>query len=235
MVTKCDLVAGFTEYFDDLTQEARAQVWGVTFPYEQTRQRRGAAGVPGGVRRADGAAERARVRARSRRSATPARRTRIFAFPQQMAALRDALDAVRQRRLRVDALRPADPAARRVLHQRHAGRHADRSPARRASAARFGVAPERGRAAGRPRQGVLRRAAAQGRDVRRVGPGRRQPAARGAEGVAAARRLRGAGLVAAAAVAALSVSYARNRDFLEQVGDAIGVFDQTAQVDRSRR
>ena len=30
----------FTEYFDDLTQEGRAQVWGVTFPYEQTQQRR---------------------------------------------------------------------------------------------------------------------------------------------------------------------------------------------------
>ena len=40
-----------------------------------------------------------------------------------------------------------------------------------------------------------------------------------------------AGLVAAAAVAALSVSYARNRDFLEQVGAAIGVFEQTAQVE----
>ena len=36
MVTKCDLVAGFAEYFDDLTHEGRAQVWGVTFPYEQT-------------------------------------------------------------------------------------------------------------------------------------------------------------------------------------------------------
>ena len=36
MVTKCDLVAGFTEYFDDLTQEGRAQVWGVTFPCQQT-------------------------------------------------------------------------------------------------------------------------------------------------------------------------------------------------------
>ena len=40
-----------------------------------------------------------------------------------------------------------------------------------------------------------------------------------------------AGLMAAAAVAALSVSYARNRDFLEQVGAAIGVFEQTAQVE----
>src|SRR5215471_15544340 len=36
MVTKCDLVAGFTEYFDDFEKEGRAQVWGVTFPYEQT-------------------------------------------------------------------------------------------------------------------------------------------------------------------------------------------------------
>ena len=41
------------------------------------------------------------------------------------------LGAVRQRRVRVDALRPADSAARRVLHERHAGRHADRSAAGR--------------------------------------------------------------------------------------------------------
>ena len=36
MVTKCDLVAGFTEYFDDLAHDGRAQVWGVTFRYEET-------------------------------------------------------------------------------------------------------------------------------------------------------------------------------------------------------
>ena len=36
MVTKCDMVPGFTDYFDDLSQEGRAQVWGVTFPYDQT-------------------------------------------------------------------------------------------------------------------------------------------------------------------------------------------------------
>src|SRR5687768_3842585 len=36
MVTKCDLVAGFTEYFDDQAQQGRAQVWGVTFPYDET-------------------------------------------------------------------------------------------------------------------------------------------------------------------------------------------------------
>ena len=36
LITKCDLVGGFTEFFDDLGQDARAQVWGTTFPIEAT-------------------------------------------------------------------------------------------------------------------------------------------------------------------------------------------------------
>ncbi len=32
LLTKADLLAGFTEFFDDLDQEKRAQVWGTTFP-----------------------------------------------------------------------------------------------------------------------------------------------------------------------------------------------------------
>ena len=99
MVTKCDLVAGFTEYFDDLTQEERAQVWGVTFPYEQTLNGEAADAFPGGVRRADGAAERPGVRARSKKSAATRRRAQIFAFPQQMAALREPLAQFVSRRL----------------------------------------------------------------------------------------------------------------------------------------
>ena len=190
MVTKCDMVAGFTEYFDDLTQEGRAQVWGVTFPYEQTLERRGAARRFRPEFDALMARLNARLFARLEEERGARRRATVFAFPQQMAALRDRLDAVRQRRLCLDALRPADSAARRVLHQRHAGRHADRSPAgrhrppvrRRAGG---------GGAAGRARQGVLRRTAAQGRGDRRVGTGRRESAAGAAEGGLAARRLRG--------------------------------------------
>ncbi|WOH63795.1 type VI secretion system membrane subunit TssM [Bradyrhizobium sp. BWA-3-5] len=34
LVTKCDLLSGFTEYFDNLDQEGRTQVWGKTFPLE---------------------------------------------------------------------------------------------------------------------------------------------------------------------------------------------------------
>ncbi len=33
--TKADLIAGFTEFFDDLDRERRGQVWGVTFPLDQ--------------------------------------------------------------------------------------------------------------------------------------------------------------------------------------------------------
>jgi len=36
--TKCDLIAGFNDFFSDLTQEDRAQVWGETFPYSASRQ-----------------------------------------------------------------------------------------------------------------------------------------------------------------------------------------------------
>ncbi|UCF92437.1 MAG: type VI secretion system membrane subunit TssM [Desulfobacterales bacterium] len=32
LLTKCDLVAGFTDFFAQLSQEERAQVWGATFP-----------------------------------------------------------------------------------------------------------------------------------------------------------------------------------------------------------
>ena len=90
MVTKCDLVAGFTEYFDDLVQEGRAQVWGVTFPYEQTAKGEAAKGFPAEF---DALIARlnARVFARLEEERDARRRARVFAFPQQVAALREAL------------------------------------------------------------------------------------------------------------------------------------------------
>ncbi len=35
VVTKCDLLAGFNEYFEDLGQVDREQVWGISFPYDK--------------------------------------------------------------------------------------------------------------------------------------------------------------------------------------------------------
>ena len=90
LVTKCDLVAGFSEYFDDLTPEGRAQVWGTTFPYDQTLDGGGAARLPAEL---DALVERLNARVFERLQAEPdvVRRTRIFSFPQQMAALNEPL------------------------------------------------------------------------------------------------------------------------------------------------
>lgn len=90
MVTKCDLIAGFSEYFDDLTQEGRAQVWGVTFPYEQTLNGEAAQAYPAEFDQLM-ARLNARVFARVEDDRDPRRRARVFAFPQQVAALRDVL------------------------------------------------------------------------------------------------------------------------------------------------
>jgi type VI secretion system protein ImpL len=91
MVTKCDMVAGFTEYFDDLTQEGRAQVWGVTFPYEQTLSGE-ASEVFGSEFDALMSRLNARLFPRLEEERGARRRATIFAFPQQMAALRERLD-----------------------------------------------------------------------------------------------------------------------------------------------
>ncbi len=40
LFTKADLIAGFTEFFDDLDREKRDQVWGVTFPLATPRPAR---------------------------------------------------------------------------------------------------------------------------------------------------------------------------------------------------
>jgi len=90
MVTKCDLVAGFTEYFDDQAQQGRAQIWGATFPYDDTVNGRAAQGFPGEF---DGLIARLneRLMPRLEEERDVRRRAKVFGFPQQMAALREPL------------------------------------------------------------------------------------------------------------------------------------------------
>ncbi|HEX4387187.1 MAG TPA: type VI secretion system membrane subunit TssM, partial [Steroidobacteraceae bacterium] len=90
MVTKCDLMSGFTEYFDDLTPEARKQVWGVTFPYEETLKGHAPELFPAEF---DALATRLNERMweRLEDEHEARRRARIFSFPQQFAALKDVL------------------------------------------------------------------------------------------------------------------------------------------------
>ncbi|HEY2433465.1 MAG TPA: type VI secretion system membrane subunit TssM [Vicinamibacterales bacterium] len=90
MVTKCDLVDGFAEYFDDLRTDGRAQVWGVTFPYGQSVANEGPGVFPAEF---DSLMARLneRVVDRMQEARDTRRRTKIFGFPQQMSTMREPL------------------------------------------------------------------------------------------------------------------------------------------------
>lgn len=90
-ITKCDLLAGFVEFFDNLGREDRAQVWGMTFPL-------GAQGQPGAALASFGerfeALERqlqARVLERMQQERDVQRRALLYRFPQQFAAIGEVL------------------------------------------------------------------------------------------------------------------------------------------------
>ena len=86
LVTKCDLIAGFAEFFDDLGQDARAQVWGTTFPIEATESGRAAESFEKEFARLIERLQQ-RVLARLEAERDSRRRVGILAFPQQMSAL----------------------------------------------------------------------------------------------------------------------------------------------------
>ena len=228
LVTKCDLVDGFAEYFEDLNAEGRAQVWGVTFPYEQTL-----ANESPNVYSSEFDAlmtrlnERVFERLENVRDAR--RRTKVFAFPQQMATLRDALTG-----WVMDVFGPREFDGEILLR---------------------GVYFTSGTQEGTPIDrllGSIGRTFGSGEALASPrGPGKAyfvehllKQVMIGESGLAGVNRkleLRNAtlllgayvatGLLAAAGVGALSVSYARNRDFLEQVAAGIGVIEQTAAVE----
>jgi type VI secretion system protein ImpL len=83
--TKADLVAGFTEFFDDLDREKRAQVWGATLPLAQ-----GEGGSVGGFApelRALIERLNARLFDRLQAERSPERRVLIAGFPAQIGTL----------------------------------------------------------------------------------------------------------------------------------------------------
>jgi type VI secretion system protein ImpL len=89
--TKLDLIQGFTDFFDDLDRERRAQVWGTTFALET-----GPAGPAGNFLtefRALTAQLSARVIDRLQAERSPERRTAIADFPVQFASLEAPLSA----------------------------------------------------------------------------------------------------------------------------------------------
>ncbi|WP_341988644.1 type VI secretion system membrane subunit TssM [Azorhizobium sp. AG788] len=89
LLTKCDLVSGFSEYFDELDDTGRAQAWGTTFPLDDPTVQPGADfehRFMGLVERLEGRLMRLLHQERS-----IARRCRMFTFPKEFASLRDPL------------------------------------------------------------------------------------------------------------------------------------------------
>jgi type VI secretion system protein ImpL len=91
LVTKCDLLAGFMDYFGDTDKAERAQVWGTTFDYATSHsgdanQKFSAEFDQLTQRLLDGVIGRVQAERDGQR------RARIYAFPQQFGGMRDALD-----------------------------------------------------------------------------------------------------------------------------------------------
>jgi type VI secretion system protein ImpL len=227
MVTKCDLVDGFAEYFDDLRTDGRAQVWGVTFPYAQSVANEGPAAFPAEF---DALMARLneRVLERMEEARETRRRTKIFGFPQQMATVREPLSEWLN-----DVFGAREFAGQILLR---------------------GVYFTSGTQEGTPIDRLLgslgRRFGAGAAVMAPQGPGKAyfvetllKNVMIGESGLAGVNRqleLKKAsvqlsayvatGLLATAGVGLLSVSYSRNRDYLTQAAGDIELFQRTAAV-----
>jgi type VI secretion system protein ImpL len=91
LFTKADLLAGFTEFFDDLDRERREQVWGTTFPLA-ARESEPAAAFPAEFRMLVQRLED-RLFERLQAERSPDRRALIAGFPAQVASLEAPLAA----------------------------------------------------------------------------------------------------------------------------------------------
>jgi type VI secretion system protein ImpL len=89
LFTKADLIAGFTEFFDDLDRERRAQVWGVTFDLSPDN----ASPIDALPKELRALVERlnARLFDRVQAERNPDRRALIAMFPGQVASLEPVL------------------------------------------------------------------------------------------------------------------------------------------------
>jgi type VI secretion system protein ImpL len=96
LVTKCDLVAGFSEFFDDFNQEQRSQVWGTTFSIEATESEQAPQEFDREFTRLLERLQQ-QVLGRMDRERDSRKRVGILAFPQQMAAFGPLLNELLKR------------------------------------------------------------------------------------------------------------------------------------------
>lgn len=89
MLTKCDLIAGFEEFFDDATDAGREQVWGITLPRDDDQVTFGSAFDKGFADLVERIEKRLPAKLSAERNNS--RRCRIYGFPHEFASLGDTL------------------------------------------------------------------------------------------------------------------------------------------------
>lgn len=89
LFTKCDLIAGFEEYFDDAAEAEREQVWGITFPRDDDQATFGASFEAGFLDLVDRVEKRLPAKLSAERN--NGRRCRIYGFPHEFASLSGVL------------------------------------------------------------------------------------------------------------------------------------------------
>lgn len=91
LVTKIDLLPGFMEFFSEMGKDERAQVWGATFPYRDAA----AESMPSSGFAEEFAALEERLNARlvdrMQQERDPQRRAQLYVFPQHFAAIKTTL------------------------------------------------------------------------------------------------------------------------------------------------
>ncbi len=90
LFTKCDLVAGFADFFASLTPAERTQVWGMSFPVPMPHGETPATAFPGQFDRLLERLRNFRTRRLARISGTEDW-GRVFMFPEELTALRSKL------------------------------------------------------------------------------------------------------------------------------------------------
>jgi len=96
MVTKCDLLAGFTDFFEPLGREERAQVWGMTFPlFDANEVDTALASFPAEFALLETQLQ-SRLLARMQQERDKSRRALLFRFPQQFAGVGEILEVFLQ-------------------------------------------------------------------------------------------------------------------------------------------
>ncbi|MCU7878890.1 MAG: type VI secretion system membrane subunit TssM [Candidatus Thiodiazotropha sp. (ex Lucinoma borealis)] len=93
LFTKCDLLAGFNEFFENMGREERGQVWGMTFPLtDKSDKDTGISHFQDEFRDLEKRID-VRLLDRLEQERDAKRRVLIYSFPQQFSALREAAES----------------------------------------------------------------------------------------------------------------------------------------------